>query len=60
MFLPSPDGFVIDPDPTTGRTVKDLLNGYQLSVEAYASGREFFAAFPKGPIGVLGPGTTDL
>jgi FixJ family two-component response regulator len=48
-----PTVFVVDPDPTTGRTIRDLLHGQQLTVEEYSSGREFFAAFAGGQPGCL-------
>jgi two-component system response regulator FixJ len=45
--------FVVDPDLSTGKTVKDLLEGSQLSVQTYASGREFFTAYVPGQAGCL-------
>ena len=49
----SPVVYVVDPDPVTATTVKDLLQGYDLTVQAYASGREFFAAYAGGRPGCL-------
>ena len=37
--------FVVDPDPVTGKMVKNLLQGHNVTVQVYASGREFFAAY---------------
>jgi FixJ family two-component response regulator len=48
-----PTVFVVDPDPVTGTMVKDLLQGHELTVEAYASGREFFAAYAANRRGCL-------
>jgi FixJ family two-component response regulator len=45
--------FVVDPDPATGKTVKDLLDGARAEVQVYASGREFFAAYNPGQAGCL-------
>src|SRR5271157_3475580 len=41
----SPTVFVVDPDPDTVMMVKDLLQGSGLTVEGYASGRDFFASY---------------
>ncbi|MGA2253731.1 MAG: response regulator [Thermoguttaceae bacterium] len=49
----SPTVFVVDPDPVTGTMVKDLLRGYNWTVQAYASGREFFAAYTGDEPGCL-------
>jgi len=48
-----PTVFVIDPDPGTGKMVKDLLQGRRLTVRTYASGREFFAAYTGDQAGCL-------
>ncbi len=48
-----PTVFVIDPDPGTGTMVKDLLRGHELTVEEYASGREFFASYAGNRPGCL-------
>jgi len=48
-----PTVFVVDPDPLTGSTVKDLLQGYRLTVEVYPSGREFFAVYEGDRPGCL-------
>ena len=45
--------FVVDPDPVTGNTVKDLLHEYNLAVQVYPSGREFFAAYSGDQPGCL-------
>jgi len=37
--------FVVDPDPLTGNTVEDLLQGHKLTVQVYTSGRDFFSAY---------------
>ena len=36
---------MVDPDPATGSMVENLLQGYRMAVEGYATGREFFAAY---------------
>jgi len=51
--LQAPTVFVVDPDPATGKMVKDLLDGYKLTVQAYASGREFLAAYDGERAGCL-------
>ena len=48
-----PTVFVVDPDPVTADTVKDLLQGYNLTVQACRSGREFFAAYAEDRSGCL-------
>jgi FixJ family two-component response regulator len=48
-----PTVFVIDPDPATGTMVEELLRGRGMTVEAYASGREFFAAYAGDRPGCL-------
>ncbi len=48
-----PTVFVVDPDPVTGTMVKDLLQGHELTVEEYASGREFFSAYAGNRPGCL-------
>ncbi len=48
-----PTVFVVDPDPVTGTMVKDMLQGHELTVEGYASGREFFAAYAGNRPGCL-------
>jgi len=53
VLAESPTVFVVDPDPLTGSTVKDLLHGYRLTVEVHASGREFFAAYAGDRPGCL-------
>jgi len=45
--------FVVDPDPVTGKIVKDLLQGHKLTVRAYPTGREFFAAYAGDQPGCL-------
>ncbi len=50
---PNPTVFVVDPDPATGTIVKELLQGYRMTVEVYSSGREFFAAFSGDDPGCL-------
>jgi len=45
--------FVIDPDPGTGKLVKDLFQAHELTVQVYASGREFFAAYAGDQPGCL-------
>ena len=51
--LQTPTVFVVDPDPSTGNTVKDLLRGYDITVQAFLSGREFFAAYAGDEPGCL-------
>jgi len=48
-----PTVFVVDPDPITAKIVRDLLQGHKMAVRAYASGREFFAAYAKDQPGCL-------
>ena len=48
-----PTVFVVDPDPATAALVQDLLQGHNLAVEGYASGREFFAAYDEDRPGCL-------
>ncbi len=50
---PNPTVFVVDPDPATGTLINELLQGYQITVEVYSSGREFFAAFSGDEPGCL-------
>ena len=38
FLTPRPTVFVVDPDPATGKMVKDLLQGYKLTVQGYAFG----------------------
>jgi two-component system, LuxR family, response regulator FixJ len=40
-----PTVFVIDPDPSTGNSIRELVDGYQVKVQSYPSGRAFFADF---------------
>ena len=49
----SPTVFVVDPDPATGNTIKDLLHGQDLTVQSYASGRDFFSAYSGDQPGCL-------
>jgi len=53
VLTQSPTVFVVDPDPGTGKMVKDLLQEHDLTVEGYASGREFFAAYAGDRPGCL-------
>ena len=53
VLTQSPTVFVVDPDPVTGKIVKDLLQGQKVTIQAYASGREFFAAYEKDQPGCL-------
>jgi two-component system, LuxR family, response regulator FixJ len=53
VLAQSPTVFVVDPDPVTGKMVKDLLHGYELTVQVHTSGREFFAAYGEGQPGCL-------
>ena len=36
-----PTVFVVDPDPSTGRTTRELLNGSEVGCELYESGTSF-------------------
>jgi two-component system, LuxR family, response regulator FixJ len=40
-----PTVFVIDPDPATGNSVRELVDGYRVKVQSYASGRAFYADY---------------
>ncbi len=51
--LVPPTVFVIDPDPATGMLVKELVAGYKLTVQAYASGLDFFASYAGDRAGCL-------
>jgi two-component system response regulator FixJ len=48
-----PAVFVVDPDPSTGQTIRELLNGAEVGCELYASGREFLAAYRDDRPGCL-------
>jgi FixJ family two-component response regulator len=48
-----PTVFVVDPDPSTSIVVNGLLEGYQFKVQAYASSRDFFAAYDGSQPGCL-------
>jgi len=52
-LVQTPTVFVVDPDPVTGRMVEDLLQGYELTVQVYPSGRRFFAAYAGDRPGCL-------
>ncbi len=45
--------FVIDPDSTTEKTVKELLAGSRLNVQSFTCARDFFAAYRPGEPGCL-------
>ena len=49
----TPTVFVIDPDPATGRMVKDLLQGCNVTVQVHALGREFVASYDGKQSGCL-------
>ena len=51
--LEPPTVYVIDPDPSTSKTVNELLQGSQLNIQAYACGRDFFSAYNPGQTGCL-------
>ncbi len=53
VLTQSPTVFVVDPDPVTGKMVEDLLQGYEVTVQVHASGREFFAAYAGDEPGCL-------
>ncbi len=40
-----PTVFVVDPDPSMGQTIRELLDGSEVGCELYQSGREFLAAY---------------
>ena len=52
-LLQTPTVFVVDPDPLSGKMVKDLLQGYEWAVQAYTSGREFFSDYAGDRPGCL-------
>jgi FixJ family two-component response regulator len=41
----TPTVFVVDPDPATGKIIKQVVDGYRVEVQAHASGRAFFASY---------------
>jgi FixJ family two-component response regulator len=45
--------FVVDPDPLTGQTTRELLDGSELGCEMFRSGREFLAAYRHDQPGCL-------
>jgi two-component system, LuxR family, response regulator FixJ len=49
----TPTVFVVDPDPSTGKIVTDLLEGSRIHVQAHGSGREFFSAYKPQHSGCL-------
>jgi two-component system, LuxR family, response regulator FixJ len=49
----APTVFVVDPDPSTGAVVKDVVHGSHLRCETFSSGREFLAAFDDAWHGCL-------
>lgn len=48
-----PTVFVIDPDPSTGETIHELLDGYDVGLKLYSSGREFLAGYDDDQPGCL-------
>jgi two-component system, LuxR family, response regulator FixJ len=48
-----PTVFVIDPDPTVGTMVRDLIGGSNLNCEMFTTGREFLAALSTRRTGCL-------
>lgn len=48
-----PRVFVVDPDPSTGQTIRGLLDGSEIGCEFYRSGREFLAAYRDEQTGCL-------
>jgi FixJ family two-component response regulator len=53
VLAKTPIVFVVDPDPVTGKTVQDLLQGYELTVQVYPTARGFFAAYTGDQPGCL-------
>jgi two-component system, LuxR family, response regulator FixJ len=53
MSLEAHTVFVIDPDPSTAAIANSLLKGYQLRVQGYTHGREFFAVYDGTQPGCL-------
>jgi FixJ family two-component response regulator len=49
----APTVFVIDPDPTTRDAIRELALTMNLRCQAFASGREFFAAYTDSAPGCL-------
>jgi FixJ family two-component response regulator len=45
--------FVVDPDPSTGQTIRELLDGSEVGCEPYSSGREFLAVYRDDQPGCL-------
>jgi two-component system, LuxR family, response regulator FixJ len=48
-----PTVFVVDPDPSTGQTTRELLDGSGMGCELYRSGREFLTAYRDDRPGCL-------
>ncbi len=48
-----PTVFVVDPDPSTGRFVGGVLTGYPIDIQAFVSGRDFFAGYNGNQRGCL-------
>ncbi len=45
--------FVVDPDPSTGETIRGLLDGSEISCVAYRTGRDFLSDYEDGQPGCL-------
>ena len=48
-----PTVFVVDPDPSTGQLVSNLVDGYRVKVQSHSSGRDFFAAYNRDMAGCI-------
>jgi two-component system, LuxR family, response regulator FixJ len=48
-----PTVFVVDPDPSTGQTTRELLDGTEVVCELYRSGHEFLGAYRDDRPGCL-------
>jgi two-component system, LuxR family, response regulator FixJ len=48
-----PTVYVVDPDPLTGHTTRELLVGSEIGCKTYRSGREFLAAYHADQSGCL-------
>ena len=55
VYAECPTVFVLDPDPVTGTMVTDLLEGYTMTIERYASGRSSLPRFLKLNLARTGP-----
>jgi FixJ family two-component response regulator len=53
LAVKAPTIFVVDPDSTTDKIVREVVDGYQLDVQTHTTGRSFFAAYDGKQPGCL-------